>query len=94
MLAMIQVAHTIMIMPTARNVQETMNGVHKFTDLLQHVATSIQQGVEDVQEDDEVKAELKTMKTAVPLVSETVMQYMAHRLRAKVQFAAIKNKFV
>jgi hypothetical protein len=34
-----------------------------------------------------IQKEIKSLRKTVPIFREVVMQYMAHRLRAKVQFA-------
>jgi hypothetical protein len=41
--------------------------------------------------DGAIQEEIKSMRKTVPIFREVVMQYMAHRFRAKVQFAAIKK---
>ena len=67
-----------------KNTIDALEAIVPFTKLLQHLDISSRLEVED-----EVKYEIKTMERTTSIISEQIKNYMGHRMRAKVQFAAI-----
>jgi hypothetical protein len=66
---------------------DCMTFFDKILKLLDHVDSL----AKSRQLDDEIQKEIESMRQTAPILQKVVVQYMAHRLRAKVQFAAIKK---
>jgi hypothetical protein len=70
---------------------ETFNCVERFRSLLYFIDETCR--VKNVELDKETKTELATMEKAAPFVEQHVVHYLAHRLRAKVQFTSIRRTY-
>jgi hypothetical protein len=66
---------------------ECMTFFDKTLELLEHCDSIVAHQLLDI----EIRKEIESMRKTTPVLQEIVLQYMAHRLRAKVQFAAIKK---